>query len=181
LRIAVQMDPIETMVVNHDTSLMLMVEAQARGHELWWWAPDDLFYELGVVKARAKRVSVALEEGAHYRTQEEAVRAVNDFNVVLVRQDPPFDMAYIANTYLLDLTKALVINPPRGIRNISEKTAILEFPENLGRARPRCAGSVRAPVRSGGLEDTLHDGRLGRDKALCRRSGVSRQGAGVHG
>lgn len=129
LRIAVQMDPIETMIVNHDTSLMLMVEAQARGHELWWWSPGDLFYELGVVKAKARRVSVSLQEGAHYQTHEETIRAVDDFDVVLVRQDPPFDMAYITNTYLLELTKALVINPPRGIRNISEKTSILQFPE----------------------------------------------------
>ena len=58
LRIAVQMDPIEKMIVNHDTSLALMVEAQARGHELWWWAPNDLFYDTGVVKALARRVSV---------------------------------------------------------------------------------------------------------------------------
>ncbi|MDX2274916.1 MAG: glutathione synthase [Hyphomonadaceae bacterium] len=129
LRIAVQMDPIDKMIVNHDTSLMLMVEAQARGHELWWFTPNELFYELGVVKALAKRVSVRLEEGNHYDTHEEAVRAVDDFDVVLVRQDPPFDMAYITNTYLLELTKALVINPPRGIRNISEKTSILQFPE----------------------------------------------------
>jgi glutathione synthase len=129
LKIAVQMDPIEKMIVNHDTSLMLMVEAQARGHELWWFTPNDVFYELGVVKAWAKRVSVKLEAGDHYKTHEEAVRSMDDFDVVLVRQDPPFDMAYITNTYLLELTKALVINPPRGIRNISEKTSILQFPE----------------------------------------------------
>jgi glutathione synthase len=61
LRIAVQMDPIEKMIVNHDTSLALMVEAQSRGHEIWWWAPDDLVYELGVVKAKARRVSVSLQ------------------------------------------------------------------------------------------------------------------------
>jgi glutathione synthase len=129
LRIAVQMDPIEKMIVNHDTSLALMVEAQARGHELWWWAPSDLFYELGVVKARARRVSVSLDEAKHYETHETAVRVVDDFDVVLVRQDPPFDMGYISNTYLLERAKTLVINPPRGIRNISEKTSILEFPE----------------------------------------------------
>ena len=129
LRIAVQMDPIEKMIVNHDTSLALMVEAQSRGHEIWWWAPDDLFYELGVVKAKARRVSVSLQEGAHYKTLEEAVRAVDDFDVVLVRQDPPFDMNYITNTYLLELTKTRAINPPRGIRNISEKCSILQFPE----------------------------------------------------
>ncbi|MEQ1494120.1 MAG: glutathione synthase, partial [Terricaulis sp.] len=100
LRIAVQMDPIEKMIVNHDTSLALMVEAQSRGHEVWWWTPDDLYYELGVVKAKARRVSVNLQEGAHYKTLEEAARAVDDFDVVLVRQDPPFDMGYVTNTYL---------------------------------------------------------------------------------
>lgn len=130
LRIAVQMDPIEKMIVNHDTSLALMVEAQSRGHEIWWWAPDDLFYELGVVKAKARRVSVSLQEGAHYKTLEEAARPVDDFDVVLVRQDPPFDMGYVTNTYLLELAKrAQVINPPQGIRNISEKMSILQFPE----------------------------------------------------
>ncbi|MEJ0060969.1 MAG: glutathione synthase [Terricaulis sp.] len=129
LRIAVQMDPIEKMVVNHDTSLMLMVEAQTRGHEIWWFTPNDVFYDTGTVKARARRVWVSLEEGNHYRTEEEAVRAVDDFDVVLIRQDPPFDMAYVTNTYLLELTKALVINPPRGVRDISEKMSILQFPE----------------------------------------------------
>lgn len=130
LRIAVQMDPIEKMIVNHDTSLALMVEAQGRGHEAWWWAPNDLFYELGVVKAKARRVSVSFEQGAHYTTHEEAIRPVDDFDVVLVRQDPPFDMAYVTNTYLLELVKkARVINPPQGIRNISEKCSILHFPE----------------------------------------------------
>jgi len=130
LRIAVQMDPIEKMIVNHDTSLALMVEAQARGHELWWFTPNDLFYETGVVKARANRVSVSLNEAKHYETLETAVRVVDEFNVVLVRQDPPFDMGYVSNTYLLELVKkALVINPPLGIRNISEKMSILQFPE----------------------------------------------------
>jgi glutathione synthase len=56
MRIAVQMDPIEKMIVGHDTSLMLMVEAQARGHEVWWFLPSDLFYENGVIKARAPSV-----------------------------------------------------------------------------------------------------------------------------
>lgn len=129
LRIAVQMDPIETMIVNHDTSLALMVEAQARGHELWWWAPNDLFYEAGVVKARARRVSVSFDEAVHYQTHEEAIRPADDFDVILVRQDPPFDMGYVSNTYLLELTNALVLNPPQGIRNISEKMSILQFPE----------------------------------------------------
>jgi len=129
LRIAVQMDPIEKMIVNHDTSLALMVEAQARGHEIWWWAPNDLFYDSGIVKARARRVSVSLTEGAHYKTEEEAIRPASEFDVILVRQDPPFDMGYVSNTYLLELIDAVLINPPRGIRNITEKMSILQFPE----------------------------------------------------
>lgn len=129
LRVAVQMDPIDTMVVDRDTSLALMVEAQRRGHELWWFTPNELHYDTGVVKARARRVSVRLVEGDHYTTHEEATRAADDFDVILVRQDPPFDMGYVSNTYLLELTRALVLNPPRGIRDISEKLSILRFPE----------------------------------------------------
>jgi glutathione synthase len=129
MRIAVQMDPIDTMIVDRDTSLVLMVEAQRRGHELWWFTPNELFVDTGVVKAKARRVSVRLEEGNHYTTHEEAVRDADDFDVILVRQDPPFDMGYVSNTYLLELTKALVLNPPRGIRNITEKLSILKFPE----------------------------------------------------
>ena len=129
LRIAVQMDPIENMIVSHDTSLALMVEAQSRGHELWWFSPNDLFYETGVVKARTRRVSVSFDEAKHYQTLETAIRVVGEFDVVLVRQDPPFDMGYVSNTYLLELAKTLVINPPLGIRNISEKMSILQFPE----------------------------------------------------
>ena len=181
MRIAVQMDPIEKMVVNHDTSLMLMVEAQARGHELWWFTPNDLFYETGMVKARARRVTVSLEEGNHYKTEEEAIRAVDDFDVVLVRQDPPFDMAYVTNTYLLELTKALVINPPRGMRNISEKMSILQFPELtpktwVGRDVEALVAFARA-VRSSGAESAVHDGRRGRDQAQRERSRFPRQGA----
>src|SRR6185369_9195189 len=97
--------------------------------EVWWFTPNEIWFETGVVKTRARRVSVSLNEDKHYVTHEEAVRAADDFDVILVRQDPPFDMGYVTNTYLLELTKARVINPPLGIRNISEKMSILQFPE----------------------------------------------------
>ncbi|MBL8536338.1 MAG: glutathione synthase [Hyphomonadaceae bacterium] len=129
MRVAVQMDPIETMVVQRDTSLALMIEAQARGCDVWWFTPNDVFYDTGVVKARARRVSVELNDEKHYETHEEAVRALDDFDAILIRQDPPFDMGYVSNTYLLELTKALVLNPPLGVRNISEKMSIMRFPE----------------------------------------------------
>lgn len=129
LRIAVQMDPIETMVVQRDTSLALMIEAQRRGHEVWWFTPNEVFYDTGVVKARARTAEVSLNEQKHYENGADQVVALDDFDVILVRQDPPFDMGYISNTYLLEMTKALVLNPPRGIRNISEKMSIMFFPE----------------------------------------------------
>jgi glutathione synthase len=129
LRIAVQMDPIETMVVERDTSLALMIEAQYRGHEVWWFTPNEVFYDARVVKARARTAQVSLNPEKHYENGADEVRALDDFDVVLVRQDPPFDMGYVSNTYLLEQTKALVLNPPLGIRNISEKMSILQFPE----------------------------------------------------
>ncbi len=129
LRIAVQMDPIETMVVQRDTSLALMIEAQNRGHEGWWFTPNEVFYDTGVVKARTRAAQVSLNEDKHYENGPDVVRALDEFDVVLVRQDPPFDMGYVSNTYLLELTRALVLNPPLGIRNISEKMSILRFPE----------------------------------------------------
>lgn len=129
MRIAVQMDPIGSMVVQRDTSLALMIEAQARGHEVWWFTPNEVFFDTGVVKAHARRVSVRLNDEKHYETEEDRVRALDDFDVILIRQDPPFDMGYVSNTYLLELTRALVLNPPRGVRNISEKMSIMYFPE----------------------------------------------------
>lgn len=129
LRIAVQMDPIETMVVQRDTSLALMIEAQNRGHECWWFTPNDVFFDTGVVKARAHRASVSLNEAKHYENHETAIRALDDFDIILIRQDPPFDMGYVSNTYFLELTKARVLNPPRAVRNISEKMSIMYFPE----------------------------------------------------
>jgi glutathione synthase len=117
------------MVVQRDTSLALMIEAQNRGHETWWFTPNDVFFDTGVVKARARRASVSLNEARHYENHETAIRALDDFDVILIRQDPPFDMGYVSNTYFLELTKARVLNPPRAVRNISEKMSIMYFPD----------------------------------------------------
>jgi len=116
-------------VVQRDTSLALMIEAQNRGHETWWFTPNDVFFDTGVVKARARRASVSLNEARHYENHETAIRALDDFDVILIRQDPPFDMGYVSNTYFLELTKARVLNPPRAVRNISEKMSIMYFPD----------------------------------------------------
>ncbi|MBI1252559.1 MAG: glutathione synthase [Alphaproteobacteria bacterium] len=130
MRIGVQMDPIETMVVARDTSLAFMLEAQARGFEVWWHHANDLFYEHGRVRAFAHRVRVALDEAAHYETLESRVIDAESLRVLLIRQDPPFDMGYVSNTYLLELidpARTLVLNNPRGVRNIPEKLSTLAF------------------------------------------------------
>ena len=128
-RIAVQMDPIETMVVERDTSLALMVEAQARGFEVWWFTPDALFFDRGAVRAIASRVFVQVVPGAHFETLEQATVDLGHFDAVLIRQDPPFDMGYVTNTYLLERAAedTLVLNNPRGVRNIPEKLSTLPF------------------------------------------------------
>jgi glutathione synthase len=130
MRIAVQMDPIDTILVERDTSLALMVSAQARGHEVWWFHPDDLFFASGKTYAAAKRVSVADVAGAHYKTMGEETKPTSFFDAILIRQDPPFDMGYVSNTYLLELAarETLVLNHPRGVRNIPEKLSTLAFP-----------------------------------------------------
>jgi glutathione synthase len=133
MRVAVQMDPIETLLVERDTSLALMLEAQARGHEIWWLHPDDLFFERNALFAHAHRVSVAKRPGAHYQTLESRRIAVGAFDTLLIRQDPPFDIGYVSNTYLLELAAAgtRVINAPRGVRNIPEKLSTLHYPDLL--------------------------------------------------
>lgn len=128
-RIAVQMDPIDTMVVERDTSLAFMVEAQRRGMEVWWFHPDDLMVDRGVVQAIAQRVRVQVQQGAHYETLEKTRVDLGHFDAVLIRQDPPFDMGYVTNTYLLEQAaeETLVLNDPRGVRNIPEKLSTLAF------------------------------------------------------
>lgn len=131
LRIAVQMDPIDTMVVARDTSLAFMIEAQARSHEIHWFHPVDLWWRDGSLHAFAHRVSVSLDDREHYRTLESRPFALDEFDVLLIRQDPPFDMGYVSNTYLLERAGAqpFIINDPTGVRDLPEKLSTLRFPD----------------------------------------------------
>jgi len=131
LRVIVQMDPIDTMIVTRDTSLAFMLEAQARGHEIWWALPQNVFFDSGRICAAAHQVRVAKVEGAHYETLASQPVDLSTFDVVLIRQDPPFDMGYVANTYLLEALPARVqvINAPRGVRDIPEKLSTLHYPD----------------------------------------------------
>ncbi|MAS07009.1 MAG: glutathione synthase [Ahrensia sp.] len=137
LKIAVQMDHISTVQIAGDTTFALCLEAQARGHELFHYTPDRLTMRGGTVSARVEPLSVRDVEGAHY-TLGEAVRTdLSGMDVVLLRQDPPFDMNYITTTHLLERIhpKTLVVNDPAWVRNSPEKIFVMEFsdlmPETL--------------------------------------------------
>ena len=137
LKVAVQMDHISTVQIAGDTTFALCLEAQARGHELFHYTPDRLSMRGGAVSARVEPLSVRDVKGDHY-TLGEAVRTdLSEMDVVLLRQDPPFDMNYITTTHLLERIhpKTLVVNDPAWVRNSPEKIFVMEFsdlmPETL--------------------------------------------------
>jgi glutathione synthase len=132
LRVAVQMDPIETINIAGDTSFAMMEEAQARGHTLWTYHPDSLAYRQGRVTAVARPVRVQRVAGDHARQGEPVqLDLAEDVDVILMRQDPPFDMHYITAAHLLELVhpKTLVVNDPAWVRSSPEKISALLFPE----------------------------------------------------
>jgi glutathione synthase len=131
LKIAVQMDPIDTMVVARDTSLAFMIEAQKRGHAIHWYHPTDLWWRDGALHAFSHRVDVKLDEDAHYQTLESRAFGLSEFDVLLIRQDPPFDMGYVSNTYLLERAgpRPFIVNDPTGVRDLPEKISTLRFPD----------------------------------------------------
>ena len=130
LNVAVQMDPIEAVKIAVDTTFFLMTEAQARGHSLWIYRPEHLSMEDGRVFARGRSAVLQPVEGDHARMGESDVRDISDFDVVLMRQDPPFDMAYITATHFLETVhpKTLVVNDPKEVRNAPEKLFVTGFP-----------------------------------------------------
>ncbi len=131
LKIAFQMDPIEDVNIDGDSSFRIAEEAQARGHELFYYTPDKLAYQEGRVTARGWPVTVRREKGNHFTLGEEQEIDLADWDVVWLRQDPPFDMGYITSTHLLDLIhpETLVVNDPFWVRNYPEKLLMLEFPD----------------------------------------------------
>ncbi len=133
LSVAVQMDPIETINVAGDSSFALMLEAQARGHRLHHYLATSLSAESGRVRAPLRPLEVSRERGHHYRWLGEAETADlgRDVDVVLMRQDPPFDMGYITATHLLEMVshETLVVNDPAEVRNAPEKLFVLRYPD----------------------------------------------------
>lgn len=131
LRIAFQMDPIGGVNINADSSFRLAEEAQARGHQLWVYTPDKLVFDQGRVIARANPLRVQRVQGNHAQLGPAEVIDLSTMDVVWLRQDPPFDMAYITTTHLLDLIRGttLVVNDPFWVRNHPEKLLVLQFPQ----------------------------------------------------
>lgn len=131
MKIAFQMDPIGPIDITADSTFRIALEAQARGHELFYYTPDKLAYEEGRITARGWPLTVQMVQGDHYTLGEEQVVDLAEYDVVWLRQDPPFDMFYITTTHLLERIHpdTLVVNDPFWVRNYPEKLMILDFPQ----------------------------------------------------
>src|SRR6202046_5674512 len=131
LTVAIQMDPIEKIDIGGDSTFALALEAQSRGHSLLYYGPRDLTFRDGMVTARARSLSVRNVKGDHFTLGPSSVHDLSRADVVLMRQDPPFDMAYITATHILENIhpKTLVVNDPGHVRNAPEKIFVTEFPE----------------------------------------------------
>jgi glutathione synthase len=130
LKVAVQMDPLERVNIDADTTFLMMEAAQARGHSLFVYTPDRLAQEDGRVTARGRPVTIQRVKGDHARFGPYERLDLAEVDVVLLRQDPPFDMAYITSTHLLDKVhpRTLVANNPTEVRNAPEKLFVTDFP-----------------------------------------------------
>ena len=131
LNIAVQMDPIERINIRGDSTFALLLEAQRRGHGISYYTPDKLAMNGGKVFATVQPLQVRDAEGSHFTLGEPRRAALTEFDVILLRQDPPFDLNYITTTHLLERIhpETLVVNDPAQVRNAPEKMFVTEFPE----------------------------------------------------
>ena len=131
MKTAFQMDPIGAVDINADSSFRLAEEAQARGHSLFFYTPDHLAYQEGRITARGHDFTVQRVQGDHAALGPQKEVDLSEFDVVWLRQDPPFDMHYITSTHLLDRLAAttLVVNNPFWVRNYPEKLLVLDFPD----------------------------------------------------
>ena len=130
LKVAVQMDPMEGLKIGGDSTFAIMLSAQARGHKLWHYEASGLTWRDGRLWASARQVAVQRVEGDHFRFGEDAMLDLGrDIDVVLMRQDPPFDLSYITATHLLERieSETLVVNRPGSVRDAPEKLFVLDY------------------------------------------------------
>ncbi len=130
LKVAIQMDPVSGINPRSDTSFLMALNAQARGHRLWTYQPDRLALEDGRLIARGRSLEVREGDGPHAIEGDLEIIDLADIDVVLMRQDPPFDMAYITATHFLEHVhpSTLVVNDPASVRNAPEKLLVTHFP-----------------------------------------------------
>lgn len=129
LKVAIQMDPIDGIDINADSTFRIAEEAALRGHELFYYTPDQIAFDEGRLLATGWPLTVRREIGNHFSLGERQVIDLADWDVVWLRQDPPFDMSYITTTHLLDMIHpgTLVVNDPFWVRNYPEKLLVLGF------------------------------------------------------
>lgn len=129
LKVACQMDPIERIDIRGDSTFALLLEAQRRGHELFYYTPEQLSFQGGRLFAKGASLTVRDEAGNHFDVHDSRMEDLARQDVVLLRQDPPFDMAYMTSTYLLERIhpETLVVNDPAHVRNAPEKLFVLDF------------------------------------------------------
>ena len=197
LAVAIQMDPVEGINIDTDTTFLMMMEAQTRGHSLWVYTPDKLSLEDGRVFGRGRSLTLRAVKGDHHTLGAYETREMSAFDVVLMRQDPPFDMAYITATHFLERIhpKTLVVNNPAEVRNAPEKLFVTGFPgvqpptlissdpEAIYDFRARHGDMVVKPLHGGGgsgvvrlkVDDPNLDALLelhtmiGRDQVVCQK------------
>jgi len=147
LTVAIQMDPIEHVKIDADSTFALALEAQARGHALLYYGPHQLFFCDGTVSATVRPLKVRAVAGDHFTLGEASVVDLSRADVVLLRQDPPFDLAYITTTHLLERLgpKTLVSNDPAEVRNAPEKLLVTAFNELMP---PTLIASDPAQIRA---------------------------------
>jgi glutathione synthase len=131
LNVAVQMDPIARINIRGDSTFALLLEAQKRGHAVCYYTPDKLSLSGDELVAPVQKLDVRDEPGNHFTLGEPRREPLAAFDVVLLRQDPPFDLAYITSTHLLERIhpKTLVVNDPVSVRNAPEKIFVMDFPQ----------------------------------------------------
>lgn len=131
LKIAVQMDPIDAIDIAGDSTFAMLLEAQKRGHEIFYYTPQALTLADGQVVAEGATLKVADKVGAHFEVSQRRRANIAEFDSVLLRQDPPFDMGYITTTHLLERVhpETLVVNDPAHVRNAPEKIFVLDYPD----------------------------------------------------
>src|SRR3954452_21955142 len=131
LNIAVQMDPIARINIRGDSTFALLLEAQRRGHAISYYTPDKLSLRGKELVAPVQPLSVRDQDGDHFTLGESRRTSLASFDVILLRQDPPFDLAYITSTHYLERIhpKTLVVNNPASVRNAPEKLFVMNFPQ----------------------------------------------------